>query len=155
MIQNTETSLYQQAGLSFYPYESMIRMNIQFHRFNHIFRFQDRIQVFFGKNVMFQHQLIHSFTRFQSLLRYLCRMFIANYGIQCGHYSYTVVYIPTAFSSLAVMPSIHKVRNVSKPFINKSADSKQHCAMTGSIAFSSICAASPLIATQRSFPITL
>ena len=97
MIQNTETSLYQQAGLSFYPYESMIRMNIQFHRFNHIFRFQDRIQVFFGKNVMFQHQLIHSFTRFQSLLRYLCRMFIANYGIQCGHYSDTVVYIPTAF----------------------------------------------------------
>ena len=58
-------------------------------------------------------------------------------------------------SSFAVIPSIHKVRKVSNPFINKSADSKQHCAITGSIAFSSIWAASPLIATQRSFPITL
>ena len=97
MIQNTETSLYQQAGLSFYPYESMIRMNIQFHRFNHIFRFQDRIQVFFGKNVMFQHQLIHSFTRFQSLLRSICRLFISFYGIQCGVLLYTFVFIRTAF----------------------------------------------------------
>ncbi len=53
------------------------------------------------------------------------------------------------------MPSTQFTRSVSKPFIMISADSKQHWAMTGSIALSSICAASALIATQRSLPMTL
>ena len=58
-------------------------------------------------------------------------------------------------SALAVMPSTQFRRRVFIPFISSSALSKQHCTITGSMAFNSICAASPLMVTQKSLPITL
>ena len=75
----------------------MVRMNIQFHRFYHIFRFEDSVQVFFGKDVMFKDKLINSLSCFQRFFGYFCRMLIADYRIQCGHYSDTVVHISAAF----------------------------------------------------------
>ncbi len=53
------------------------------------------------------------------------------------------------------MPSMQRMRSVSKPFASRSADSKQHWAITGSMALSSICAASLHIVTHSSLPITL
>ena len=53
------------------------------------------------------------------------------------------------------MPSTQRMRSVSKPLISSSADSKQHCAITGSMALSSICAASSAIVTHSSLPMTL
>ena len=75
----------------------MVRMNIQFHRFYHIFRFEDSVQVFFGKDVMFKDKFINSLSCFQRFFGYFCRMLVADYRIQCGHYSDTVVHISTAF----------------------------------------------------------
>ena len=48
----------------------MVRMNIQFHRFYHIFRFEDSVQVFFGKDVMFKDKFINSLSCFQRFFGY-------------------------------------------------------------------------------------
>ena len=38
---------------------------VQLHGLNHVFGLQDSIQIFFGKNVVFQNQFIDTFSRFK------------------------------------------------------------------------------------------
>ena len=67
-------------------------MNIEFHRANHVFRIQNSVQVFLGKNAFFQNQLVHTLTGFQRLLGNGGGMVVTDIRIQGGYHTDAIVH---------------------------------------------------------------
>lgn len=113
-------------------------LDIQFHRMNHVLRTQNLINFLFRQNTVIQYQLINTLSRFKRFLGYLGGVLVTDHRIQSRHYSDAVMHFVDTMLFIGRDASTQSVRNVRKPFIISSADSKQHCTITGSITFSSI-----------------
>ena len=75
---------------------SASRFDVEFHRTDHILRFEYLVEFLLAEDAVFEHQLIHAATRFERLLGDFGRILIADDRIEGGNDADAVVHVSAA-----------------------------------------------------------